>query len=165
MAVLTDAIVAATAGFAGTKMMEQVASRLVAMQPDTDQQREEEVRPGPPFVLAACNLAEHVLGVELGQDQQMKVGMAFHHGAGLTWAPLYHLLRRRTSLGPVAAGLVTGASQSLLLDELITPAIGASAPNRAYPASTHLRGLAAHLAYGLGIAAVTETVWKATGKD
>ena len=70
-----------------------------------------------------------------------------------------------SALGPVAAGLVTGASQSLLLDELITPAIGASAPNRAYPASTHLRGLAAHLAYGLGIAAVTETVWKATGKD
>jgi hypothetical protein len=44
------------------------------------------------------------------------------------------------------------------------PAIGASAANRAYPASTHFRGLAAHLAYGLAIAVVTEIVWKASGR-
>lgn len=93
----------------------------------------------------------------------MKAGMALHYGAGLVWAPLYQQLRRRTAMGPITAGLATGASQSLLLDEVITPAIGASAPNRDYPVSAHLRGLAAHLAYGLAIAAVTEAGWKVTG--
>lgn len=66
-------------------------------------------------------------------------------------------------MGLLTAGLVTGASQSLILDETITPVIGASAPNRDYPLSTHLRGLAAHLAFGLAIAATTELLWKITG--
>ncbi|HVL98175.1 MAG TPA: hypothetical protein VM324_02650, partial [Egibacteraceae bacterium] len=151
------------AGLAGTKAMEQVASRLMALESEADQQREQAVGPGPPFVLAARNLAQRVLGVDPDEDQQSKAGMILHYGAGLAWAPLYQQLRRRTGMGPVAAGLATGASQSLLLDEVVTPAIGASAPNRDYPVSTHLRGLAAHLAYGLAIAAVTEFVWKATG--
>ncbi len=48
---------------------------------------------------------------------------------------------------------------SLIVDEGITPLAGFSAPNRVYPAATHLRGLAAHLVYGLAVAAVTETAW------
>ncbi len=74
------------------------------------------------------NLARRVVGLELNDKQKQRAGMAFHHVAGLSWAPVYQLLRRRTTLGPVAAGLVTGASMSLVLDETITPAIGASAP-------------------------------------
>jgi hypothetical protein len=71
MALLTDVVAAVAAGVAGTKLMEQAASRLAEMQSDADRQREEEVRPGPPFVLAARNLAERVFGVELDQDQQL----------------------------------------------------------------------------------------------
>jgi hypothetical protein len=48
---------------------------------------------------------------------------------------------------------------SLIVDEGLTPALGFSAPNRAYPLVTHLRGVAAHLVYGLTVAAVTETAW------
>lgn len=164
MTVLTDALAAAAAGLAGTKAMEQVASRLMALESEADQQREQKVRPGPPFGLAARNLAHRILGVDLDEDQQVKAGVAFHYGAGLAWAPVHQQLRRRTGLGPITAGLETGASQSLVLDEAIAPAIGASAPNRDYPLSTHLRGLRAHLAYGLVIAAVTEAIWKASGE-
>jgi len=39
---------------------------------------------------------------------------------------------------------------SLVVDEGMTPLMGFSAPNRAYPLSTHLRGFAAHLAFRLG---------------
>jgi hypothetical protein len=70
------------------------------------------------------------------------------------------VLRRRTGMSPLTAGLATGASMSLILDETITPAIGASAPNRDYPLSTHLRGFVAHLAFGLAVAAATEVGWK-----
>lgn len=127
MALLHDALTAAAAGFAGTKVMEQLGTNLMAFESDADQQREQDTRPGPPFVLAARNLSERVLGVTLDEQQLQKVGMAFHLLAGIAWAPVYQQLRRRTGLMPATAGLITGASQSLLLDEVITPAIGASA--------------------------------------
>ncbi len=68
-------------------------------------------------------------------------------------------MRRWTELGPIQAGLLTGAVQSLLVDEGLTPLLGFSAPNRDYPLVTHLRGVVAHLAYGLGIAATAETLY------
>ena len=88
--------------------------------------------------------------------------MAFHYGLAFAWAPVYALLRRRSALPPVAAGLVSGAAMSLIVDEGMTPALGFSAPNRAYPLSTHLRGFVAHLAFGLGVAAITEVAWRLT---
>lgn len=163
MGMVKDAAIAMAAGYAGTKAMEQVSMKLMQLEPEEDREREREVRPGPPFVLAAQNLSSRVVGVDLDDGQRQKAGMAFHYLAGLTWAPIYQLLRRGVGLGPVTAGLATGASQSLILDEIITPAIGASAPNRDYPLSTHVRGLAAHLAFGLAIAATTELGWKLLG--
>jgi len=80
MAALTNAVVAAAAGLAGTKAMEQVASRLMALESEADQQREQAVGPGPPFVLAARNLAHRVLGVDPDEDQQSKAGMVLHYG-------------------------------------------------------------------------------------
>lgn len=84
----------------------------------------------------------------------------FHYGLAVSWAPTYALLRRHTSFGPVAAGLASGAAMSALVDEGLTPALGFSAPNRAYPAAAHLRGVVAHLAFGLAVAAVTEAGWR-----
>lgn len=48
---------------------------------------------------------------------------------------------------------------SLVADELIAPTLGFTAPNRAYPLATRLRGVAAHLVFGLAVAATTETAW------
>ncbi len=48
---------------------------------------------------------------------------------------------------------------SLIVDEGMTPALGFSAPNSAYPLVTHLRGFVAHLAFGLGVAASAETIY------
>lgn len=47
---------------------------------------------------------------------------------------------------------------------MMTPALGFSAPNRAYPLSTHVRGFVAHLVFGLGVAATTELGWKLLGR-
>jgi hypothetical protein len=153
---LTDAAIAAGAGYAGTKVMEQFNMKTYPLEPEEDRRREEAVRPGPPPRRAAESLSSRVLGIELDDEQAMKAGMAFHYLAGLSWTPVYLLLRRRLGWHPVAAGLATGASMSLVLDETITPAIGASAPNPAYPASTHVRAFLAHLVYGLAGAGVVE---------
>ncbi len=53
---------------------------------------------------------------------------------------------------------------SLIVDEGFTPALGLSARNSAYPLSTHVRGVVAHLVFGLAVAAVTETAWTLLGR-
>ena len=54
---------------------------------------------------------------------------------------------------------VAGAAMSLVADEAMTPLAGFSAPNSAYPLVTHLRGFAAHLVFGLAVAATCELAW------
>ncbi len=73
----------------------------------------------------------------------------------MSWGTVYTLLRRLTSLPPPVAGLLTGVSLSLLVDEGLTPLLGTS---RAYPLSTHVRGFVAHLVYGLSVAGVAESL-------
>jgi uncharacterized membrane protein YagU involved in acid resistance len=77
---------------------------------------------------------------------------------GLSWAPVYVVLRRLIGVGPLAAGLATGLALWAGFDEGLVPALGFSASNRAYPLSTHLRGLVGHLVYGLTIMASVEAV-------
>lgn len=99
-----------------------------------------------------------MLGIGLNEEQLNIASLLFHYGAGMSWGPVYGFLRQRTALPPLWAGLLTGASMSLILDEGLTPALGFSAPNRSYPLITHARGfvVVAHLAFGLGVAATVE---------
>jgi uncharacterized membrane protein YagU involved in acid resistance len=85
--------------------------------------------------------------------------MAMHYGLALSWSPLYVVLRRQARMRPVVAGLAAGAAMSLVADEAMTPLAGFSAPNSAYPLVTHLRGFAAHLVFGLAVAATCELAW------
>ena len=66
--------------------------------------------------------------------------------------------RRVLHLNPIVAGLVAALALFLVVDEGLTPALGLSAPDRAYPLSTHLRGFLGHLAYGAAAAATTEVL-------
>ena len=52
---------------------------------------------------------------------------------------------------------------SLIMDEMLVPALGFSPPNRAFPAVTHLRGFLNHLAYGAAVALTAETIYRLTG--
>ena len=146
-------------GYVGTQVMERVSMKLYELEPEEDQQKEEEVRPGPPFYIAAKKITE-ALGIELSEEQLQNLAMyGFHYGLGMGWGPTYNFLRRWTDLNPVSAGLLSGALMSLVVDEGITPLFGFSAPNSEYPTSTHLRGFVAHLAFGLGVAATAETIY------
>jgi hypothetical protein len=156
---LTDAALSVAAGYTGTKAMEPVSMKLYELESDTDREQEDAARPGPPYQLAAEKITG-LFGLDLDDDQMTKASMAMHYGLAISWAPLYPLLRRHTPLGPVGAGLATGAAMSLIADELMTPAFGFSAPNRDYPLVTHARGFAAHLAFGLAVAATIETGWR-----
>lgn len=155
---MTDLALAPVAGYVGTKLMEPVGAKLYGLGPEQDRRREDEVRPDPPYAIAARKTAD-LLGVTLTDKQHERLTLAFHYGLAIQWAPLYPLLRRKTGLGPITAGLATAAAMSPVADEMMTPALGLSAPNRAYPLSTHLRGFVGHLVFGLGAAATTEAAW------
>ncbi len=113
------------------------------------------------YQIAAEKLTR-VFGLDLSEQQLNRLSLAFHYGLAIQWAALYPLLRRRTSLSPLTAGLATGGAMSVIADELMTPAFGFSAPNLEYPLLTHVRGFAAHLAFGVAVAAVFEAVWTVT---
>lgn len=162
-AVLTDLALAPLAGYVGTKLMEPVSAKLYQLESQTDREREDAARPGAPYALAADKTAD-LLGLRLSEENKRRLSLLFHYGLAFQWAPVYAVLRRRTALRPASAGLATGAAMSLVADELMTPAFGFSAPNRAYPLSTHVRGFVAHLVFGLGVAATTELGWKLLGR-
>ncbi len=138
--------------------MEPVSKLLHELESDADRQREDAVRPAPPYRIAA-EITAALAGRQSSEDQSNKASLVFHYGLAVSRAPLYPLLSRRAGLSPTAAGLGTGAAMSLIADELMTPALGFSAPNRDYPLATHVRGVVAHLAFGLAVAAVYEAAW------
>ena len=137
--------------------------KLYELESKKDRQREDAVRPGPPYEIAAKKIAA-CLGVELQGKALERASLAMHYGLALSWSPLYAVLRRTRGTAPVLAGLGTGATMSLIADEAMTPLLGYSAPNRAYPIATHLRGFLAHLVFGLAVAATTETAWALRGR-
>ncbi len=158
-----DLGVAAVAGYLATKVMEPVSQKLYELESERDRAREDAARPGPPDRIAAEKITR-LAGLQLSEEQLDRAALVFHYGLAISWAPLYAVLRRAIGVPPIAAGLATGSAMSLLVDELITPALGFSAPNGDYSLVTHLRGFAAHLVFGLSLAAVTETAWALRGR-
>ena len=69
-----DLILAAAAGYVGTKAMEPVSMKLYDMESAADREREDAVRPGPPYRIAAEKLSRHV-GLDLSDEQLRNVGI------------------------------------------------------------------------------------------
>lgn len=155
---LEDVAVGAVSGYVATKIMEPVSSALYRWEPDQVRDREDRARPGPPFQIAADKTTAR-LGLELTEQQRHRAGLLVHYGLAMSWAPLYAVIRRRWHTPIPVTALAVGAAMSAIVDETLTPLLGFSAPNRAYPLPTHLRSVLAHLAFGAATAAVTETAW------
>lgn len=134
--------------------------KLYGLESEETRKKEEEVRPGDPFYIAAEKM-DQLLGLGLSEEHLEKLAMyGFHYGLGVSWGPTYTFLRRWTQMGPVKAGLLSGAAMTVIVDEGLTPLMGFSARNRDYPLAAHLRGIAAHLAFGLGVAAAAKALYK-----
>jgi uncharacterized membrane protein YagU involved in acid resistance len=156
---ISDVGIGLISGYVGTRVMEPVSMKVYELEPDEDRRRADAVRSGPPYEIAAKKTTQAV-GLQLEEKQVQTLGTyGFHYGLGMSWGVVYTLLRRLTGIHPVAGGLLTGAAMSLLIDEGLTPALGFSAPNRAYPLVTHVRGFLAHLVYGLGVAVTAELLY------
>jgi len=145
-------------GYAGTKALDAVTIKLSARESEAAAQQEKAVSPGNPYTIGARKLTK-MLGLTLSDEQLEKVGnLVFHYGLGISWGAIYPMLRLLTGLGPVPAGLLTGGVLWLVIDEGLTPVLGLSAPDSAYPWETHVRGALGHLAYGATLAATVEAL-------
>ncbi len=155
---IADIGIGLIAGYAGTKVMEPVSAKMYEWESEADRHQEDAVRPGSPYDIAARKTTQ-LLGLQLLDKRIHKLGTTlFHYGLGMSWGVVYTLLRRRTGVHPVAGGVGTGTVMWFLVDEGLTPLLGFSAPNRAYPRATHVRGFVAHLAWGLGSAVAAEAL-------
>jgi hypothetical protein len=119
-AALEDLATAAVAGYLGTKAMEPVSIKLYELESENDRAREDAARPGPPYEIAAKKIFG-AAGIALEGKGLERASMLMHYGLALAWSPLYVLLRRRTRLHPITAGLATGTLMSLIADETLTP--------------------------------------------
>ena len=144
------------AGLVATQVTNLAQGPLQWLTPVSVERQERRVRPGGSSSLVAARQVADYLNRSPGQRQVALLGQAIHFGVGMTWGPVYGLLRRYGRLGPFGAALVTGASMSLILDGGVVPALGLSASNRDYPVFTHVRGFLAHLVYGAAVALATE---------
>ena len=160
---MLDVAVGLAADVAASKVTEYAQTALYRLTSSDVKKQEERVRPGPPYDIAAQNTAG-LLDIQLDHKQLSRAGIAFHYIAGAAWGAVYCLMRRAAGMNSVRAGTATGASTPLILDEAITPALGSSAPNRAYPIQTHVRGFLGHIVYGLALAASAEVLYRALAR-
>ena len=160
---LMDVAVGLIAGLVATWATDLAQGPLRRATPEGSKRREAQVSPGPSSSHVAARRIADRLGRPANDRRLRPVARAVHHGLGLAWGPVYCLLRRRGGMRPLGAGLAAGAALSLVVDEGLTPALGLSAPNRAYPVATHVRGLLAHLVWGAAAALAAEAIYRLTG--
>lgn len=163
-ALFADIAIGLAAGLVATRLTAPIQNILYRLTPESVKQREEQVSPGTPTQVAAKKVAK-ALRAELDEQETERAASAIHYGSGIPWGAVYALLRRHSGMTPAGAALATGATMSLVLDEALTPAMGFSAPNRAYPTLTHARGFLAHLAFGAVAAATASAGFAVTGNQ
>ena len=161
---LVDVVIGLAAGLVATKIYGLAQEALYRSTPRRVRRREEQVRPAPSSQVAAEKTVAG-LGYSLDEHKLDLASTAIHYGLGAAWGPIYGLLRRHGGMQPLGAGVLTGATLSLIVDEGLSPALGFSAPNRSYPALTHVRGVLNHLAYGAAVAATAEALYRLTDAE
>ena len=159
---LADITIGLLAGLVATRVYGIVQEALARPMPKRIKEHEEKLRPEPTSRVAARKIAEN-LDCRLDERRLKLATIAIHYGLGLAWGPVYGFLRRHGRMRPLAAAFTTGATLSLIVDEMLVPALGFCPPNRAFPVATHIRGFLNHLAYGAVTALTTEAAYRLTG--
>ena len=144
-------------GYVGTMVINPVTTMLQNHMSDADKQREKAVSPGSPYKIGAQKAAD-IVGVKLSEEQLDTAASAMPYTVGIAGGLLYVGLRRLLRMNPLLAALASGMALFIVVDEGLTPTLGLSAPSRAYPISTHMRGFFGHLAYGAAVALTAEAL-------
>lgn len=155
---LTDMAAGAAAGVVGGMALGGTAAVLYDLASPQDVAREQAIEPRNPFVVLAQRL-ETAAGIEKDERREKLFEKAVITAVSASSGALYAATARKWSLGWLAGGAVFGALFWAIEDEGLGPAMGLAGDNTKYPLEAHLRGLAAHVVFGV----VTAGLLKASG--
>ena len=158
-----DAVLVVGAGFGAAMVMGKATTFMYEQQSEDAKKQEEEASYGIAYNVAAKKGAA-LLGQDLSDDQAGRIGSGIHYALALGWVPVYMVARRRWGMTPFGAGVATGLSMSVLVDEVGNPLLGLTPPPQEYPLVSHLRGVAGHLVYGLSVAGFVEAGMRIMGR-
>lgn len=107
---------------------------------------------GEPPTQKVASFAAGLFGYRLDANQKRLGANLVHYATSAVWGGAFGLLPQRVRRPVLLAGLGAGAVLWLLEDELLLTALGLAPKPSAYPLSSHLKGLAAHLVWGASTA-------------
>lgn len=110
------------------------------------------IEPRDPFIVLAEKL-EKLTGRNLNERQKKIFEQGAATALSATAGVSYALLAPEWKLNWLLGGLVFGAIFWAVEDEGISPLLGLAGKNTKYPLEAHIRGLAAHVIFGIVTAA------------
>lgn len=157
-----DALAGALAGLGASWAMSAAYRPIMRAGSVETLRREREAQAGlPPSTVRAAEAAARAVGTSLPDRRAQALGgKAVHYGYGVLWGAAFALAARalpRRLRPPLATGVAFGALLWVLSDEVLVPLFGFSRGPVRYPASSHLKGLAAHVVYGVA----ADAAWRA----
>ncbi len=137
--------------------------KLYELESTADRQREDAVRPGPPYEIAAKKIAA-LVGVTLQDKALERASLAAHYGTGAVVVAA--VPAPATHHEPAALGRRAGHGRRDVGDRrrMDDPRARVQRAQPRRPPGHRMRGVAAHLVFGLGVAATTEALWAARGR-
>jgi putative membrane protein len=155
-----DAALGAGAGLIASWVMSLAYKPIMGAGDDETLRREKEAAEGlPPATIRAAQVAAEKVGRPLPDDRgaQALGGKIIHYVYGTLWGAAFALAARTFApRAPLAAGLGFGVVLWVLSDEMLVPLFKLSHPPTRYPATSHAKGLASHLVYGVA----TDAAWR-----
>jgi hypothetical protein len=146
----------AAGGFAGLIGGFALAGAAQIMYNLTSEQKKEEERkiePRNPFIVLADNL-QNLTGIELNEQQKKVFEQCTATTVGVAAGVAYAALARTSNLNWLAKGTIFGTLFWAVEDEGMGTAMGLAGDNTKYPVEAHVRGLVAHVAFGVVTAAI-----------
>ncbi|HJU05050.1 MAG TPA: hypothetical protein VJ692_07825 [Nitrospiraceae bacterium] len=124
--------------------------------------REQEIEPKDPFPILADKLGS-LIGVTPTEKQERQFEQYVTVGLGAGMGALYAIAARRWPLDWLTGGITFGTLFWAIEDEAMGPAMGLAGDNTQYPMEAHIRGWAAHVAFGIVTAAVARSMGVRSG--
>jgi uncharacterized membrane protein YagU involved in acid resistance len=143
-----DLLAGAAAGALGGAALLGLSVTLYDLADPGDIAREQAIEPRDPFIVLAQKL-QKATGKEMSEHQEKVFEQGVANGLSAVMGAAYALTARNWKLGWLTGGVVFGTAFWLVEDEGIGPALGLAGDNTKYPLEAHLRGLLAHVAFGV----------------
>lgn len=155
-----DAALGAAAGLFASWVMSLAYKPIMGAGSEETRRREKEAAGGmPPATIRAAQVAAEAVGRPLPDDRGKQAigGKLVHYAYGTAWGAGFALAARALApRAPLASGAAFGLLLWLLSDELLVPLFRFSRPPARYPPTSHAKGLAVHLVYGVA----TDAAWR-----